>query len=352
MSDGTRRADLRGQRPAVAVLLPCYNEELTIGKTIKAFRAALPHAEIWVCDNNSKDNTYQVALDAGAIVVREQVQGKGAAVRRLFAEADADVFVMADGDLTYDASVAPKLVNLLIRDRLDMVIGGRMKDNHEHAFRAGHRFGNFFFSKVVSLLFRTKIADLFSGYRIMSRRFVKTFPAASKRFEIESELTTHLVDNGLPYAEVETKYGVRPEGSHSKLSSISDATRIIFAIANLFRYFRPLSFFGALAFLFFVVAVGLSTTIFHYYFTTGLIPNLPTAIFVVGLATVSFVFLVCGLVLDAVRSSRQAAFRSAYLSFPSPGARPAEASLRDEAPPLVEEAVGDVYQLRDYTDAV
>ena len=298
----------------VAVLLPCYNEELTIGRTIAGFRQALPDAEIWVCDNNSKDRTAEVARAAGAIVVTEYIQGKGAAVRRLFAEAEADVYIMADGDETYDPNVAPNLVQLMLSERLDMIIGGRLKTDATKAFRRGHMFGNLLFSKMVSRMFRTKIADLFSGYRFMSRRFVKTFPANSQGFEIESELTIHLVDNNLPYREVETFYASRPEGSVSKLSSFRDGFRILRAIVDLFRHFKPLSFFGALSILFLVAALGLSVTLFAHYFTTGLVPNLPTAVLVTGLGVVAFVLMICGLILDAMRSFRRAQFRAQYLA--------------------------------------
>jgi glycosyltransferase involved in cell wall biosynthesis len=300
-------------KPRIAVILPCYNEERTIGATITAFRTHLPGAEIWVCDNRSSDQTADQARAYGARVVSEPIPGKGNAVRRLFAEVDADVFVMSDGDTTYDASAAPALVERLIEGHYDMVVGRRVSQDPE-AYRRGHRLGNQLFSRVASFMFGFQIADIFSGYRIFSRRFVKTFPATSERFEIESELNVHAIDQRLPTCEIDTIYASRPEGSQSKLSTYRDGFRILIALLRLFRDVRPFQFFGLLALTLLISAIVLSVPLFYSYVTEGIVPRLPTAILVTGLAVVAFIFFVTGIILDALRLSRHNHFRAAYLA--------------------------------------
>ena len=297
----------------IAIILPCYNEETAVGATIEAFRSHVPEAEIWVCDNRSTDRTAEIARGKGARVIIEPLAGKGNAVRRLFAEVDADVYVLADGDLTYDASAAPRLVGALLSDRYDMIVGRRIPAQHA-AYRTGHHFGNQLFSMAASLLFGFQVADILSGYRVFSRRFVKTFPATSEGFEIESEFNVHAIDQRLPTCELETLYFARPDGSTSKLSTFRDGLRIAVALLRLFRDARPFPFFGILAGLLFLVSAVLSTSVFRNYFTLGEIPNIPTAILVTGLAVTSFVVFMAAVILDAIRLTRHNQFRVTYLS--------------------------------------
>ena len=297
----------------IAVILPCYNEELTIARTIDAFRQNLPQAEMWVCDNRSTDQTPVIAAARGAHVIYEPRPGKGSAVRRLFAEVDADVYVMADGDATYDSKAASCLVDTLLSRHLDMVVGRRVPAGGS-PFPPGHRIGNALFSKLVSILFSFQMRDVFSGYRVLSRRFVKTFPAVSERFEIESELNIHAIDQRLPTAELDTAYFARPEGSHSKLATFRDGFRILFAILRLLRDTKPLQFLGAISAAVLAVGLILSYPVFSNYFRLGIIPNIPTAILVTGLCVVAFVLLMAGVILDAVRLARHNQFRAAYLA--------------------------------------
>jgi glycosyltransferase involved in cell wall biosynthesis len=297
----------------IAVILPCYNEEPTVADTIRTFRENLPGAEIWVCDNRSTDQTAAVALANGAKVIHEPRPGKGSAVRRLFAEVDADVYVMADGDTTYDAKAARHLIDTLLSLHLDMVVGRRVAA-HGVTYRPGHKLGNAVFSKLVSILFQFQIADVFSGYRVFSRRFVKTFPAVSEAFEIESELNIHAIDQRLPTAELDTIYSARPVGSQSKLTTFHDGFLILVAILRLLRDTRPLQFFGLISLVVFAFDLVLSFPVFANYFRLGTIPNLPTAILVTGIAVVAFVFFLSGVILDAVRVARHNQFRAAYLA--------------------------------------
>ncbi|MDB5672412.1 MAG: glycosyltransferase, partial [Alphaproteobacteria bacterium] len=225
-------------KPRIAVLLPCYNEEAAIAQTVASFRAALPAASIYVYDNNSSDRTVEVAGAAGAIVRSERMQGKGHVVRRMFADIEADIYVMADGDATYDASAAPEMVGRLLEERLDMVVGAR-KSEIEEAYRRGHRLGNQLFTGILANLFGRTFTDIFSGYRIFSRRFVKSFPALARGFETETEISVHALELAMPVAEIVTAYGARPEGSVSKLSTYRDGWRIMRAILHLFRIERP-----------------------------------------------------------------------------------------------------------------
>jgi hypothetical protein len=303
----------------VAVLLPCYNEEAAIAATVAAFRAALPDAAIYVYDNNSSDRTIEVARKAGAIVRTERQQGKGHVVRRMFADVDADVYVMADGDLTYDASAAPGLVAMLLDEQLDMVVGAR-RHEAEDAYRGGHVLGNRVFTGLLARLFGRSFSDIFSGYRVFSRRFAKSFPVLSAGFEIETEMSVHALELRMPVGEVVTAYGARPEGSQSKLSTYRDGWRILKTIAILYRIERPVLFFGGIAALLIIAAIILSVPLVITYIETGLVPRFPTAILATGLVIVAVLSFFAGLILDTVTRGRREMRRLAYLAHPAPGA--------------------------------
>jgi len=309
--------DLSGLR--VAVVLPFYNEEAAIVQTIEGFRAALPQATIYVYDNNSKDRTVEVARAAGAIVRTERMQGKGNVVRRMFADVDADVYVMADGDATYDAPAAPKLVGRLVDEQLDMVVGAR-KSELEEAYRRGHRFGNAMLTGILAWIFGRTFSDILSGYRVFSRRFVKSFPVLSAGFEIETEISVHALELRMPVAEVVTAYGARPEGSVSKLSTYRDGWRILNTIVTLFRIERPILFFGLIGAVVALLALILAVPLGITYIQTGLVPRLPTAILCMGLVTLASLNVMCGLILDTVVRGRREVRRLAYLAFPAVGA--------------------------------
>src|SRR5919107_4105787 len=261
-------------QPRIAVLLPCFNEEATIAATVAGFRAALPAAAIYVYDNNSRDETREIAAAGGAIVRSERQQGKGHVVRRMFADIDADVYVMADGDLTYDPTAAQGMVDLLIAEQLDMVVGTRRHEAKE-AYRGGHVFGNKLFTGLLSGLFGRSFSDIFSGYRAFSRRFVKSFPVLSSGFEIETEMSVHALELRMPVGEVETRYLARPEGSESKLSTFGDGWRILKTIGTLYRVERPVLFYGTIALALVVAAFILSIPLIMTYLQTHLVPRLP-----------------------------------------------------------------------------
>jgi glycosyltransferase involved in cell wall biosynthesis len=297
----------------IAVLIPCYNEEAAIGDVVRDFRAALPDADIYVYDNNSSDQTIAVAAAAGAIVRSEPLQGKGNVVRRMFADVEADVYVMTDGDGTYDAAAAPKLVGMLIDQSLDVVNGKRVHENAE-AYRAGHQFGNVLLTSLVAGIFGKRFEDMLSGFKIFSRRFVKSFPSLSSGFEIETELTVHALELRMPVAEVETNYGARLEGSVSKLSTFSDGFRILRTIGILIKEERPLQFFSTLFALFSLSGFILSIPLIFTYLETGLVPRLPTAVLVTGLMLLAFLSIACGLILDTVTRGRKELKRMQYLN--------------------------------------
>ncbi len=303
--------------PRVAVLLPCYNEEAAIGRTVADFRTALPAAAIFVYDNNSSDRTREVAAAAGAIVRRERIQGKGAVVRRMFADIDADIYVMADGDATYDAASAPALVAALLDDQLDMIVGSRVSQVQQ-SYRRGHRFGNAVLTGMLARLFGRSFTDILSGYRVFSRRFVKSFPSLSAGFEIETEISVHALELKMPCTEIETPYFARPEGSASKLSTYGDGWRILSTIVTLYRIERPLLFFGAIGALLAAVALGLAVPLALTYAKTGLVPRMPTAILVTGLMIVASLCFFAGLILDTVVRGRREVRRLAYLAHRAP----------------------------------
>ena len=303
--------------PKVAVILPCYNEEAAIGATVSGFRAALPNSTIYVYDNNSSDRTVEVAAKAGAIVRSERQQGKGHVVRRMFADIDADIYVMADGDLTYDPKAAPAMVDLLLAEQLDMVVGTRRHEEKE-AYRGGHVLGNKLFTGLLSGLFGRSFSDIFSGYRVFSRRFVKSFPVLSSGFEIETEMSVHALELRMPVGEVETAYGARPEGSQSKLSTYSDGWRILKTIVTLYRIERPVLFYGSIGASFLALAILLSVPLVITYVNTGLVPRVPTAILVTGMSIIAVLCFFAGLILDTVTRGRREVRRLYYLSLAAP----------------------------------
>ena len=303
--------------PRVAVLLPCYNEEAASAQVIAGFRSALPEAAIYVYDNNSRDRTVEIARQAGAIVRTERMQGKGHVVRRMFADVDADVYLMADGDLTYDPNAAPEMVRLLVDEQMDMVVGTRQHEAKE-AYRGGHVLGNRLFTGLLARLFGRSFSDIFSGYRVFSRRFVKSFPVLSEGFEIETEMSVHALELRMPVGEVETAYGARPEGSESKLSTYSDGWRILKTIGTLYRVERPVLFFGTIGALLLLAALVLSVPLVLTYLDTGLVPRFPTAILVTGMVIIAVLCFFAGLILDTVTRGRREMRRLAYLAQPGP----------------------------------
>jgi glycosyltransferase involved in cell wall biosynthesis len=321
--EGLRGADVQESTLRIAVLLPCYNEEAAIAQTVAGFRAALPGAAIYVYDNNSVDRTREVATEAGAIVRTERMQGKGHVVRRMFADVEADIYVMADGDATYDAAAAPELVRRLVDEQLDMVVGAR-KSEVEEAYRRGHRLGNRLFTGLLANLFGRSFSDIFSGYRVFSRRFAKSFPALSRGFETETEISVHALELAMPVAEIVTAYGARPEGSQSKLSTYRDGWRIMRTILHLFRIERPVLFYGGFGIFLAALAIVLSIPLVITYAQTGLVPRFPTAILATGLMIVAFMSFMCGLILDTVVRGRREVRRLHYLSLPAVGAEGAE----------------------------
>jgi glycosyltransferase involved in cell wall biosynthesis len=305
-------------RYRIAVLLPCHNEEAAVGDVIGAFRAALPHATVYVYDNNSTDRTIDIAQAAGAVVRNETHQGKGYVVRRMFADVDADIYVLADGDATYDAPSVRGMIARLLGEKLDMVVGARI-DREEAAYRPGHRIGNRLLSGFVTHIFGHSFSDMLSGYRVFSRRFVKSFPVLSGGFEIETELTIHALELELPVAEVDTPYYSRPEGSASKLNTWRDGFRILWSIFQIYRAERPLRFFSAIAVALAAIAVGLAIPIFITFMQEGTVPRFPTAILATGLMLAALLAFASGVVLDTVTRGRREIKLLAYLRYGAPG---------------------------------
>jgi glycosyltransferase involved in cell wall biosynthesis len=314
-----RTEETRPRRdPRVAVLVPCFNEEVAIAKVVADFRAALPQATVYVYDNNSTDGTATAARAAGAVVRRESRQGKGNVVRRMFADVGADVYVLVDGDATYDAPSAPAMIERLVDERLDMVVAARVEEGQQ-AYRRGHRTGNQLFTAFVASVFGPSFSDILSGYRVFSRRFVKSFPVLSSGFEIETELTVHALELELAVAEIPTPYYARPKGSVSKLSTWRDGLRILMLMVNLHRAEQPLAFFSAIGIAFAIASVGLAIPIFVTYFEEGIVPRIPTAILSTGLMLLASLSVVAGVVLDTVTRGRREMKRLAYLEQRAPG---------------------------------
>ncbi len=302
----------------VAVLVPCFNEEAAVATVVSDFRKALPEAKIYVYDNNSSDRTVAVARQAGAEVRSESRQGKGHVVRRMFADVDADIYVLVDGDATYDAPSAPRMIERLVNDHLDMVVGLRI-DQAEAAYRRGHRIGNRMLTGFLSSVFGQAFKDILSGYRVFSRRFVKSFPVLSDGFEIETELSVHALELAMPVAELETPYYARPEGSVSKLNTWRDGFRILGTILKLYRSEKPLRFFVVIGFFLALVSIGLAIPVIITYLEEGIVPRLPTAVLSTGLMIVAVLSVSSGLVLDTVTRGRREMKLLAYLSQPPVG---------------------------------
>jgi hypothetical protein len=304
----------------IAVLVPCYNEAASIANVVAGFAASLPGAAFYVYDNNSTDDTVEMAQAAGAVVRHETMQGKGNVVRRMFADVDADVYVLVDGDNTYEAAAAPAMVRLLIDRQLDMVTATRVSDQ-DAAYRRGHRSGNVVLTGIVRWIFGSRITDMLSGYRVFSRRFVKSFPALASGFETETEFTIHALELRMPIGEIVTRYRERPPGSTSKLRTYSDGARILFTILKLVKEERPLQFFSIAGLVLLAGGIVLGLPVVVEYFQTGLVPRLPTALLSTGLVLLSFVSAAAGLILDSVARGRKEFKRLIYLGYKPPGAR-------------------------------
>jgi glycosyltransferase involved in cell wall biosynthesis len=305
-----------GQGLSLAVILPCYNEARSIARVVADFRRELPAARIYVLDNNSSDGTAAAAAEAGATVIVERQQGKGNAVRRAFSEIEADLYVIADGDGTYDATRAGEMVTRLVDEHLDMVVGVR-RATQAGAYRAGHRWGNRLFNAIVRNLFGDKFSDIFSGYRVFSRRFVKSFPALSTGFETETEMSVHAIHLRLPTAEIETDYFERGDGSVSKLKTYRDGFRILLTVLKLLKAVRPLGLFSSIAVLLFAIAVALGMPILWHFVETHTVPRIPTTVGVVGLVMLSAISLITGIILDSIMLAETAYKRLFYLTLPA-----------------------------------
>lgn len=303
----------------VAVLIPCYNEEKTIGNVVRDFQKALPGADIFVYNNRSIDRTVEIATAAGAVVRDEIRPGKGNVVRRMFADIEADIYVLVDGDDTYHAASAPAMVQKLLNEHLDMVVGTRLNDYSSDAFRPGHRFGNDMLTGFLGVLFGRNCTDILSGYRVFSRRFVKSFPAVSKGFETESELTVHALELRMPIGEMITPYQTRPVNSVSKLRTYQDGMRILLMILIMFKEERPLTFFSLVFGFLSMLSLVLAYPVLMTYLETGLVPRFPTAILSTGIMTLAFLSLTCGFILDTVACGRRELKRLIYLSIPAAG---------------------------------
>ena len=301
----------------VAVLVPCYNEEAAIATVVRDFRAALPDAAIYVYDNNSKDQTAAHAADAGAVVRTEMRQGKGNVVRRMFADIEADIYVLVDGDDTYDAGASPRMITRMIEEGADLLTARRIHTDAA-AYRPGHVLGNRLLTGLTATLFNVHLSDMLSGYRVFSRRFVKSFPFTAEGFAIETELTVHAVRLMMPMSEMDTRYKERPAGSVSKLNTYRDGFRILGTIGYLVREERPLIFFSTISALFVASAILIGGPVVSEYFQTGLVPRLPTAVLATGLMVIAVLSLTCGLILDTVTRGRWEAKRMAYLAIPGP----------------------------------
>ncbi len=318
----------------IAILVPCHNEAASIAHVVADFATSIPGATVYVYDNNSSDQTVDVARAAGAVVRYETMQGKGNVVRRMFADVDADIYILVDGDNTYDAAAAPDMVRLLVNNQLDMVTATRVTDQ-DAAYRRGHRSGNILLTGIVCWIFGDRITDMLSGYRVFSRRFVKSFPALASGFETETEFTIHALELRMPIEEIATRYRERPAGSTSKLRTYSDGARILFTILKLVKEERPLQFFGVAGMVLLAGGIVLGLPVVIEYFRTGLVPRLPTAVLATGLVLLSFLSCAAGLILDSVARGRKEFKRLIYLGLSPPGARPParHASIGSTRPP-------------------
>lgn len=289
----------------IAVIVPCYNEELSVAAVINQFRESLPEAEIHIFDNNSKDKTAEIAREHGAHVQLVPLKGKGNVVRRMFADVEADVYIMVDGDATYDASAARNMIDKLLNDRLDMVVGCRKENGDAGTYRQGHRLGNKMLTGTVTTIFKGEFSDMLSGYRAFTRRYVKSFPCLSRGFEIETELTIHALELRMRYGEIETSYGERPEGSTSKLSTYKDGIKILKTIIKLYISERPLYFFSLLSLVLVIISLMLGMPILLEFERTGLVPRFPTAVLSSAIMIISIISFVCGIILESVTMGRR-----------------------------------------------
>jgi glycosyltransferase involved in cell wall biosynthesis len=302
------------EKPKIAVIIPCYNEEVTVGKVVKDFKSVLPDSIIYVCDNNSSDKTAEKAKDAGAIVVHEKRQGKAHAVKRLFREVEADYYIMVDGDDTYDASVAPDMLKLAIDYNYDLVncIRNEVSEN-SNAYPAGHKFGNRLLTGMVKIIFGSLVEDVLSGYKVLSRRFVKSFPILSVGFDIETEIAINALELELPISHVKGNYKSRPPGSNSKLRTFKDGFRILLLILSLLKHERPLQLFGFISIVFFIVSLVLGVPVILEYIHTGLVRRFPTAFLAMGIMLLSFFSISTGIILDTVTRGRKEMRMLVYL---------------------------------------
>ncbi len=305
--------------PTIAVIIPCHNEETTIAEVVSGFRASLPHAMVYVFDNASTDGTAEKARAAGAVVSHHAILGKGNVVRRMLADVDADIYVMTDGDLTYDPEAAPGLIQRLLDENLDMVVGARQSPREDpSAYRLGHRFGNTLLNWCVGFVFGQVPTDLLSGFRVLSRRFVKSFPIESKGFEIETEMTVHALHLALPFVEMQTPYRARPLHSNSKLRTFQDGLRILGTIFLLLKEQRPVRFFGTLFVTLTLLAWGIGYGPIKDFIDTGMVARFPSAILAASLQLMAVIFLICGILLDSLSRSRREYQRLAYLAQDGP----------------------------------
>ncbi|MDF2916398.1 MAG: glycosyl transferase family 2 [Microbacterium sp.] len=303
--------------PTIAALVPCYNEELSIASVVRDLRAAVPEITVYVYDNASTDRTVEVARAAGAIVRSEERKGKGNVVRRAFADVEADIYVLIDGDDTYDAAALPEMIATLIEGPYDHILGVR-NETTESAYRPGHSLGNKGFNWLVGSIFGSDVSDMLSGYRVMSRRFVKSFPALSREFEIETELTVHAMSVRVPQAEVSVGFKDRPEGSESKLRTYHDGFRILNLIAQLVRHERPMFFYGVVASILVLIGILLGIPVVVDFFQTGLVPRLPSAVLALGVVLAGGLAASIGLILDGVLKARREVSRLNYLTYSAP----------------------------------
>lgn len=299
---------------SIAVLIPCYNEAETIAGVVESFRKHLPSAAVYVYDNCSEDNTAEIAKQAGAIVSFVKGKGKGNVVRRMFADVDADIYLIVDGDSTYSACDAPKMAKTIENGEADMVVAVR-KEKNKNAYREGHKFGNRLFNFTLKILFNSAFSDIFSGYRAFSKRFVKTFPVMTNGFDIEAELSIHALMLSIPFMEIESWYFKRPANSCSKLNTFKDGIKILISIINLLKENRPLLFFGTISLFMCILAISIAYPVIDAFFETGLVPRLPTAVLSVGIMLISFLSLACGLILDSISQGRKETKKLHYLSF-------------------------------------
>jgi glycosyltransferase involved in cell wall biosynthesis len=314
----TYSAERELERPlSIAVIIPCYNEAVAIGATVAGFKAALPSARIYVYDNNSADQTAAAAAAAGATVRREPRKGKGNVVRRMFADVDADIYVLTDGDATYDPEACPDMIRMLVQENMDMVIGCRA-DQSRGAYRAGHRWGNAMLTGFLAWMFGRAFSDTLSGYRVFSRRFVKSFPSLSSGFEIETEINVHALELKMPCGEMVTKYNERMEGSQSKLNTYGDGLRIVGLMLALFRREKPAAFFSLIAICLATMALALFFPLAVEFIQSHTVPRLPTAVLCTGLVILAMLSVSCGLILDTVTHARREIRRLAYLNFTAP----------------------------------